>query len=244
MLVGLSLVMASACVFNNYLDRGLDRHMDRTRSRALVTGEVSGLAGVSFAVVLGLCGAGVLWALTNPLTLGIAAFGFLAYVVLYGFAKRHSVHGTVVGSLSGAVPPVVGYVAVTGQIDLTAWLLFGILTVWQMPHFYAIAMFRYQDYQAAGLPVLPVSRGKRETKVQMLAYIVAFIPMTLLLAYIGSAGVVYAAVMLLLGAWWVRLAVAGFSAADDTAWARRVFKFSLLILLVFSALIAASSVLP
>jgi len=116
-LVGLSLIVASACVLNNCLDRRIDAAMARTQRRALVRGLVSTRAAIIYATILGLTGAALLAAFTNLLTLGLALFGLFAYVVLYGIAKRRTVHGTVVGSISGAVPPVVGYTAVTGSLD-------------------------------------------------------------------------------------------------------------------------------
>ncbi len=173
-LIGISLVIASGCVFNNYIDKDLDATMERTKNRALVTGAISVRGAIVFGAILGLLGLATLGLLTNTLTAEIALLGLFFYVVLYSLAKRRSVYGTIVGSISGAVPPVVGYCAVTGRFDLGALILFLILVFWQMPHFYAIAIFRQQDYTAAGLPVLPVVKGLRTTKIHILFYILAF----------------------------------------------------------------------
>ena len=244
MLVGISLVMASACVFNNYIDRDIDDAMARTKSRALVTGEISVRSALIYATVLGVVGTLLLVFFTNPLTAAVALFGHFAYVVVYGYAKRKTVHGTVVGSVSGAVPPVVGYVAVTNSIDIVAVLLFFILVLWQMPHFYAIAMYRLHDYKAAGIPVLPVVKGARRTKIEMLVYIVVFIGAASLLTVLGYAGYTYLAVMLLLGARWLQLGIQGFSAKNDALWARQLFKFSLYVLLGFCVAISLDAFLP
>lgn len=244
MLVGVSLVMASACVFNNYIDRDIDDAMARTKSRALVTGEISVRSALIYATVLGVVGTLLLVFFTNPLTAAVALFGHFAYVVVYGYAKRKTVHGTVVGSVSGAVPPVVGYVAVTNSIDIVAVLLFLILVLWQMPHFYAIAMYRLHDYKAASIPVLPVVKGARRTKIEMLVYIVVFIGVASLLTLLGYAGYTYLAVVLLFGVWWLQLGVQGFSAEDDALWARQLFKFSLYVLLGFCAAISLDAFLP
>ncbi len=159
MLVGLSLVIGSACVWNNYIDRGMDEKMVRTRNRALVKGVIPVPYALCFAMVLSFFGIGLLALTTNLLTVSIAACGFFIYVVLYGISKYRTSLGTLIGSIAGAVPPVVGYTAVTGCVDLAALLLFLIVVFWQMPHFFAIAMYRLEDYTAASIPVLPVSKG-------------------------------------------------------------------------------------
>jgi len=158
-LAGTSLVIAAACVYNNYIDRNIDKRMARTKKRALVQGTISGKHALIFATMLGVLGFALLLAYTNTLVTVIGVIAFIDYVVLYGISKRRSVYGTIVGSISGAAPIVAGYVAVTNQFDLGALLLFFILVYWQMPHFYGIAMYRFDDYKAAGIPVLPVQKG-------------------------------------------------------------------------------------
>src|SRR5208282_3822889 len=111
---------------------------------------------------------------TNPLAVSVAFAAFFIYVVLYGFWKRRKTVATLVGSIAGAIPPVVGYVAVSNRLDVGAWILFSILVLWQMPHFFAIAMYRLEDYKAASVAVLPAVKGIYATKVQMLLYILAF----------------------------------------------------------------------
>ncbi len=159
-LAGLSLVIASGCAYNNVIDRDIDAVMERTRSRPLVQGRLSVAETLRFATLLGVAGFGLLAAFTNAVTVGLAAFGFAIYVGAYSlWLKRSSEYGTLVGSLSGAMPPVVGYCAVTGQFDGGALTLLVIFCLWQMPHSYAIAIFRFKDYEAARIPVLPVVRG-------------------------------------------------------------------------------------
>lgn len=244
MLLGISLVMASGCVFNNVLDRGIDKKMARTKQRALVTGKVSVRSALVYGTVLGAAGLSLLAVYTTMLAAGVALFGLFAYVVLYGFAKRQSVHGTAVGSLAGAVPPVVGYTAVTGVFDSGAWLLLLILVCWQMPHFYAIAIYRKEEYAAAGLPVLPVKKGLLVTKVQIFCYVLTFIAATMLLAVFGYAGWTYVAVMLAVGLAWLRLAYIGFRVQDSIRWAKGLFGYSLVVLLVFSLMISITWLLP
>lgn len=238
------MVISSACVFNNYLDRDIDAKMARTRKRELVSGSVSSKNALIYASVLGFAGSMILGVYTNTLTQLIALVGLFAYVVVYGVAKRATVHGTVIGSISGAVPPVVGYCAVTGRLDTAALLLFLILVFWQMPHFYAIASYRSADYASAGIPVLPLKHGAKNTKHQIVGYILAFIVATMLLSVFGYTSVSYLVVITLVGLAWLRLALAGFKAKDDDAWAHKLFRFSLIVTLVFSIMISINAWLP
>lgn len=243
-LLGTACIIGSACAFNNYIDRNIDKKMKRTSQRALVIGSIKNSHALIFASTLGIMGALVLATLTNYLTLAIGLFGLVSYVVFYGIAKRRSIHGTLVGSIPGAVPPVAGYTAVTNEVDGAAVLLFLILVSWQMPHFYAIAIFRLKDYKAAGLPVLPVVKGVTATKKEIIAYIVTFIIVSSLLTVFGYAGYMYLAVILFVGILWLRVAMKGFHDADDTIWARQVFGTSLMVLLVTSVMIALGRMLP
>ena len=243
-LAGVSLVIGSACVFNNYIDRGIDAKMSRTKQRATVTGHISGRQDLSFATVLGFAGLGLLVAFTNITTVVVGLIGLVFYVILYGVAKRRSVYGTEVGSVAGAMPIVAGYTAITGQLDMTAGLLFLILAFWQMPHFYAIALFRISDYANAGLPVMPVKRGVDVTKQRMLAYIVCFALACAALALAGGANYTTLVVSLAASGAWLWRGLRHYSTTDTTLWARGLFGFSLLVLLAFSISIASSAWLP
>lgn len=244
MLCGLSLIIASACVWNNYLDRNIDKKMKRTKGRALATGAITVTQALLFGTALGLVGTYVLVTYTNVLTAALAVFGFFAYVVLYGIGKRKTVHGTAIGSISGSIPPVVGYVAVTNQLDLGALLLFLVLVTWQMPHFYAIALFRKKDYAKAAIPVLPIKKGNYVTKVEIVLYVMAFLGACAALTLTGYTGITYAIVMLVLGTYWLNQAIGGFRAPKDDAWARKLFGVSLIVLLGFSLMISVDHFLP
>lgn len=243
-LAAIALVIASACVFNNYIDRSIDQSMARTKERALVTGKISGAHAIAFAALLGVAGFGILTLYTNGLTVLLGLVAFVFYVIIYGIGKRKTVHGTLIGTIPGALPPVAGYAAVTSTLDGGAALLFLIMVFWQMPHFYAIGMYRKTDYAAAGLPILPVKQGFETTKKQMLLYVIGFIGASLLLAVAGYAQYAYATVMLLIGLGWLRLARGGFGVADDIKWAKQMFGYSLLVLLVFCAMISLEAWLP
>lgn len=249
MVLGLSLIIAAGSVSNNVMDRELDAKMARTRKRALVVGSISAHTAMVYASLLGLAGVATLAIYTNLLTVDLAVFGYLAYVFMYGYAKRHTVHSTIVGSISGAIPPVVGYCAVSGQLDLTALLLFLILVCWQMPHFYAIAIYRLADYRAAGIPVLPLRRGLTVTKRQIIGYIIAFTAVASGLAGLGHHHILYLASAVLLGVSWLRLGLRGFGPTGPTdeastiRWARRMFGWSLIVITGLCLVIAVDSFL-
>jgi len=240
-LSGLALVIASAGVFNNYIDRGLDAKMDRTKKRALAAGLISPLAAMIYASILVVAGFGLLIFFTNWLTVTVAALAEFFYVVVYGVAKRRSVHGTVVGSLPGAAPPVIGYVAVSGHLDGAALILFLALVFWQMPHFYAIAIYRYKDYKNAGLPVLPVEKGLTAAKVQIVAYTIAFCAAVIALKVFAYAGWAYLLVVGLAALAWLKVGLDGFWVKDSAKWARRMFFYSLIVNLIFAFMVAANN---
>jgi len=231
-LFGLSLIMGSACVFNNYIDREADAKMLRTQNRSLARGDISANHALLFGAVIGLLGAITLSALTNLLCLSIALFGFVIYVLVYSFLKYRSTYATLIGSVAGAVPPVVGYCAVNPHVDLAAWVLFGIIVTWQMPHFFAIAIYRLNDYREANIPVLPIQKGILRTKIHMLFYIIGFIVVSSLLTIFGYTGDAYLFVALILGVVWLIIGLRGFKSANDAKWARKMFLFSLIIITV------------
>ncbi|HSD56292.1 MAG TPA: heme o synthase, partial [Candidatus Saccharimonadales bacterium] len=222
----------------------IDKKMARTKERALVQGTISSKHALLFAVILTALGLGILETFVNTLTVWLGILGLFFYVVLYGISKRKTVYGTVVGSVSGALPPVAGYCAVTGQFDTGAAILFLILTFWQMPHFYAIAMYRHDDYAKAGLPVLPVSQGMKAAKIHIITYSFAFLLATLALTAYGYTGYAYAIIMGLLGIVWIWKGVAGFKTINDKLWGRKMFLFSLIVLTSFSVLISLDWLLP
>lgn len=241
-LVGLALVMASGCVFNNYLDRGIDEKMERTKRRAFVTKKIPTNHGLLFGTLLGLVGFGLLYLFTNLLTTVIAAVGFFFYVLLYTPLKPKTVYGTLIGSVAGAVPPVVGYVAVTNHFDMAAFLLFLLLVLWQMPHFYSIAIFRITDYKQAGIPVLPIVKGIKQTKLQIITYIILYILILPFLTIFGYLSYLSLVILLLISLAWLFKGIKGFRTADNTLWARKMFKFSLIVLLTFCVMISLNSV--
>lgn len=235
-LIGLSLVIASGCVFNNYIDRDIDALMERTKKRALVRGVISHAHALIFGAILGVIGFCMLLLFTNWITFIAACVGFFVYVGVYSlWLKRQSVHSALIGSISGAVPIVAGYLSVRGEIDLGVIILFLILVFWQMPHSFAIALYRLRDYEAASIPVFPVKKGVQKTKVHMLIYTILFVIATEALFVYGYTTNLYFFSMTFLGALWIIYSAYGLyiPSSTTTMWARRMFIFSIIILLVF-----------
>ena len=239
-LLGVSLVVASGCVFNNYIDRDIDRIMERTKNRPLVKGLIDPKVSLIYATVLGIAGIVLLLVAANALAMLLAIIGFIVYVGVYSlYMKRKSVYGTLIGSLSGAAPPVIGYCAVTNEFDAGALILLLIFSLWQMPHSYAIAIFRFKDYQAANIPVLPVIKGISVAKTHIFLYILAFMVATLMLAISGYAGYKYLIVGAAVSLWWLGMAISGFKTEnDDRVWARKLFIFSIVAITSLSVMMS------
>ncbi|GIQ68435.1 protoheme IX farnesyltransferase [Xylanibacillus composti] len=242
MLAGSSIVMASACVFNNYLDRDMDQKMERTQNRALPTGRIEPRHVLIYGAILGIIGTILLGAI-NWLTAVLGLVGIFVYVIIYTlWLKRTSTWSTSIGGISGAMPPVIGYVSVTEQLDAGAWLLFAILFLWQPPHFWALGIRRKEEYRAAGFPLLPVVKGVRRTKWQMIPYVVLLIPTSILLYVWNYVGVIYLVVAVVMGVYWLWLCISGLWAKDDEAWSKRTFVFSLYYLMITFAVIILNTV--
>lgn len=238
-LLGVLLVVASGCVFNNYIDRDIDSVMERTKNRPLVRGLIDPKVSLVYASVLGIAGIVLLLVAANAVAMLIAVVGFVIYVGVYSlYMKRKSVYGTLVGSLSGAAPPVIGYCAVTGQFDTGALILLLIFSLWQMPHSYAIAIFRFKDYQAANIPVLPVIKGISVAKNHIILYIIAFMFATLMLAISGYAGYKYLIVAAAVSVWWLGMALSGYKTTNDRLWARKLFVFSIVAITSLSVMMS------
>lgn len=187
----------------------------------------------------------LLWFGANPLACWLGVMGFVVYVGVYSlYMKRHSVYGTLIGSLSGAAPPVIGYCAVTGEFDSGALILLAIFSLWQMPHSYAIAIFRFKDYQAANIPVLPVVKGISVAKNHITLYIIAFAIATLMLTLGGYAGYKYLIVAAAVSVWWLGMALRGYKVEDDKVWARKLFGFSIIAITALSVMMSVDFMVP
>lgn len=241
---GVALIIASACVVNNMIDRKRDIKMKRTKGREIPAGNISLLAASVFSFVLGILGFGLLIVWTNTLTVILGVIAYIWYIVIYGLAKRLTPLSTIIGGVCGALPPVAGYTALTNQLDVTAWVLFALLMIWQLAHFYAIAIFRKDDYANADLPIWSVRYGTKSTKAQIFFWVVLFALITPLLTLFGATGYIYLAVMTALSVYWVYIGVVNYRKLDDVKWSKKMFGVSLVVLLAMCAAIAVGGYLP
>jgi protoheme IX farnesyltransferase len=230
-MLGLALACGGASALNHYLDRDIDPLMgSRTKARPVASGRVAPNYALEFGLALSALSFSLLAASVNVLTAVLALIGNLFYVLVYTrVLKRRTVQNIVIGGAAGAVPPLVGFAAASGNLTLTAIVLFAIVFVWTPPHFWALALLIKENYAAANVPMLPVVRGDRETARQITLYSVAMVAVTLVPVGLGTLGTVYAASALVLGALFVWLAVA---LQRDLVRARaaKLFHYSLLYL--------------
>ncbi len=221
---GNALVIAGGCVLNNYIDRDIDHVMERTKTRPTVTGTI----GITKVLILGLSSSLIGLLLLLMASIPAAIFGFIGlftYVVLYTlWTKRRHPINTVVGSISGAAPPLIGWAAIDPNLSIEAWILFLIMFIWQPPHFYALAMKKCEEYRKAGVPMLPVVRGFTVTKKHIVAFVACLIPLPFFLTTLGP---VFLTVSLLLSVGWLVLGVYGYFMKDDLKWAKWMFIYSL-----------------
>lgn len=242
---GISLVVASGGLFNNWIDRKIDRKMRRTRDRPLARGLISPQAAITFGTILGLAGLTLVWAAANRLAVLIVLAGWVIYVVVYSrYLKRHSAYSALVGSLAGASPPLAGYCAVTGRVDLGGLILLAIFCLWQMPHCYAIAVLRREDYRAAGIPVLADRKGTAAAQKQMMGYVLAFVGASTLLTFGGYTGYRTLTVAAILGLAWLHLTGWGQKIADERRWAKRLLVFSLVTIFSLSVMMSMDFIAP
>ncbi|MHB8353158.1 MAG: heme o synthase [Burkholderiales bacterium] len=240
-LLGMALVIGGGCVLNNCIDRDIDALMQRTCNRPLVKKRVTLSEALILAVLLASNGFLLLVLFTSPLVSLITLAGFLVYVGLYSLGLKRTQHGTWVGSLSGAVPPLAGYCAASQQIDLAGLILFAMYALWQFPHAYAIAVLHLQDYARASIPVLPVVRGVALVRRHMPAYVATFTASGLLLFITHNTGWGYLAVLLGMGFAWMRSAWNSRYGKDDRRWAKTSFIYSVVMIMALSIMMSVNN---
>jgi protoheme IX farnesyltransferase len=236
-LLGGALAAGGSSALNQYIDRELDRHMQRTAKRPLADGRLTDAEGLAFGLGLSLVSYYVLACFVNGLAALLSLAGIIYYVILYSlWLKKATVQNIVIGGGAGAIPPMVGYAAATGYLDGTALILFAIIFMWTPPHFWALAIVRMKDYERAGVPMLPVVRGELETRKQIFIYTIELIAVTLLLPILQLAGIFYLICSLVLGGALVYAAWAVWKqGGNKVAW--RMYKWSsTYLVLIFLAI--------
>ena len=236
--VGIWLVAAAAAAFNCIVEQQIDSRMQRTAWRPTAKGQLSNTQTLAFSAALGLTGSGILYLWVNPLTMWLTFATFVGYAVIYTVVlKPATPQNIVIGGASGAMPPVLGWAAMTGDVGPEALMLCLIIFLWTPPHFWALALYRVEDYRKAGLPMLPITHGSEFTRLQVLLYTVVLFASTLLPFIYGMSGVIYLAAAVLLGVGFVAYAWQLWRDYSD-ALARRTFRFSIWHLsLLFAALL-------
>jgi heme o synthase len=236
--LGIALVAGAAAAINCLVEQNIDKLMRRTSWRPLPRGELSSGQTLLFAGAVGATGLWLLYVFVNPLTMWLTLGTFLGYAVVYTvLLKPATPQNIVIGGASGAMPPVLGWAAVTGDVPPEALLLFLIIFVWTPPHFWSLALYRRHEYANARLPMLPVTHGVRYTQVMIVLYTVALAAVTLMPYALRMSGVLYLGAAVVLGAMFIRYAVRLYQAYSDRL-ARAMFRFSIVYLAaLFSALL-------
>jgi protoheme IX farnesyltransferase len=244
----ITVAAGAAGAINMWYDRDIDAVMRRTQARPIPSGRISPDGALAYGVLLGVASVALMGLATNWLAAAVLAASILFYVVVYTmWLKRRTPQNIVIGGAAGAFPPLIGWVAVTGSFDALPLVLFAMIFFWTPPHFWSLSLFAHQDYARAGVPMLPVVAGARETRRQVVIYTLLLVPLTLLPWAMGFSGWLYGAAALLLGAGFLRHALAVWHDAQDAAGvsltndlpAKRCFKYSISYLfLLFGALVA------
>jgi len=233
------LMAGGANAINMWFDRDIDCKMSRTRLRPLPSGRIAPPVALAFGIGLAAIAFYLFWSLVNPLSAELALGGLLFYVFVYTvWLKRSSPQNIVIGGAAGAFPPLVGWAAMTGRVELPAIYLFAIIFYWTPPHFWALALIKRAEYARAGVPMMPVVRGEQRTKFEMLVYTLMLVPLTLMPVLFGAFGALYAVCALVLGAplVWYCIRLLQTPGASPIAW--RLYRYSLLYLaLLFLAMV-------
>ncbi|MDG2354019.1 MAG: heme o synthase [Gammaproteobacteria bacterium] len=238
--VGISMASASAAVFNHIVDEQIDIQMSRTDQRPLPQGKVSRNQALVWGVFLGVVGLGVLQLFVNTITMVLTFISLIGYAVIYTmYLKRATPQNIVIGGAAGAAPPVLGWTAISGTQGIEyALLLFLIVFIWTPPHFWALAIYRVEEYRKVDVPMLPVTHGLAYTRMQILLYTILLLIVTLLPYLAGMSGLIYLAAALILGGMFLGYSIKIYKNPDDNKIAWRTFMFSInYLMLLFAALL-------
>ncbi len=244
-LVGGYLMAGGANAINMWFDRDIDTRMARTQLRPIASGRISAGFGLAFGVTLGLAAFAVFWYQVNALSAWLALGGLLFYVFIYTiWLKRTSPQNIVIGGAAGAFPPLVGWAAMTGRLDLAAIYLFAIIFYWTPPHFWALALIKQADYARAGIPMMPVVRGEARTKYEMMVYTLMLLPLTIMPTLFGALGLFYGVAAALLGArlLWYCIRLLRERSVTPVAW--QMYRYSLLYLALLFVAMGIDRALP
>lgn len=236
--IGIAMASGAAAAFNHLIEQKIDAKMARTRGRPLPTGQINSKQTFAFATIVAIIGLAILYFFVNPLTMWLTFVTFIGYAVIYTvFLKPATPLNIVIGGLSGAMPPALGWAAVTGVVSAEAWILVLIIFAWTPPHFWALALYRREEYAKSGLPMLPVTHGEMYTRLHILLYTIILVAVTLIPFAMRMSGIIYLVSVLLLDIVFLIYAIKLYKAYSD-ALAKSTFKYSILyLMLLFLALV-------
>lgn len=245
-LTGGTLAAASAQVMNCIYDRDIDYDMVRTRKRPIPSGSIQPDRALIFAIILGVLSFAVLALFANLLAASLAMAGIVFYMLIYThWLKRHTTQNIVIGGAAGAIPPLVGWAAVTGDLSVTPWLLFLTIFLWTPPHFWSLALMIKDDYAQVGVPMLPVIAGEAATSQQIWIYSLLTVPCSLLLIYpLGTLGIVYIAIAIILGYYLLQKSWQLKQNPTDKPLARDLFKYSIAYMMLLCLAMLIDKLLP
>ena len=230
--IGITLVSASAAAINHIIDHRIDEKMNRTNRRPIPQGKISMQSAIIFAVIIGVVGEAILFVLVNPLCAILTAVALVGYAFIYTVYLKHATpQNIVIGGASGAAPPLLGWVAITGQVSVEALILFLIIFVWTPPHFWALAIHRKEEYAKVNVPMLPITHGTEYTRQQILLYKILLIVVTILPFVIGMSGWLYLIAALGLGLWYLSYAILMIRYPEERSYQMKSFWVSIWYLL-------------
>lgn len=237
--LGIGLGAASGAAVNHYVDQRIDAIMERTKNRPLPQGQLTPRMALGFAVFIGVLSMLILYFLVNPLTALLTFISMVGYAIVYTmFLKRATPQNIVLGGAAGAAPPILGWAAVTGEVNYDALLLFLIIFVWTPPHFWALAIARKDEYAKVGIPMLPVTHGEAYTRLNILLYTILLVAITVVPYLTGMSGLIYLITAMILGGMFLNQAIQMMRHPQDPERAMQTFKFSITYLgFLFAALL-------
>lgn len=248
MIIGISLIIAASCILNNIIDRDIDAIMQRTQHRILVQNKTILVLRTSMlcAIIFNIIGFLFLGITKKYLIIYLAIIGIFIYIGIYSlWMKRKSIHSIIIGSISGSIPPVIGYCSVTNTIDIGAIILFMMFSLWQIPHSYAITILRLNDYKIALIPIFPLQQGILVTIHHMLIYIIGFIITTVSLTIMGYTSYIFLSIISCINLFWLYIGLHGYKYinTDITLWSKKMFLFSIIVIISVNLLLPLDYIL-
>lgn len=244
MSIGISLIIASSCVLNNIIDRDIDAIMQRTKNRILTQQNFFSIKkSIFYAAILNIFGFLFLTYTRNLLVILLAIIGVFVYIVLYSiWMKRKSIYSIMIGSVSGAMPPVIGYCTVTNTLDIGALILLLMYSFWQIPHSYSITIFRLSDYKTALIPTFIIKKGIKLTRIHMIICIIGFFITTALLTVIGYTSIIFLYTISIMNILWLYTGLYEYQIINnDFLWSKKMFFLSIIIIILLNLLLSLDS---